>query len=70
MHEEPFWSVPAEALFARLESSAQGLPGAAADARLATLGPNAIGERTDVAVYRLLLRQFQSCCGSFRARSF
>jgi Mg2+-importing ATPase len=53
-----FWSMPAPALLAALETTPEGLGEEAAAARLACFGPNVLGEtpRTDAAV--LLLRQF------------
>ncbi|WOB10601.1 magnesium-translocating P-type ATPase [Piscinibacter gummiphilus] len=56
----PDWSLPADELLQRHASRRSGLGSAEARARLQQHGPNAIDERTSVAIWRLALRQVSS----------
>ena len=58
--EQPDWSLPADELLQRHASRRTGLATADAQARLQQHGPNAIDERTSVALWRLALRQVSS----------
>jgi len=55
-----FWSHPADALTADLESTPQGLTSAVATVRLRGEGPNLVGAADRVSAPRLLLKQFTS----------
>ena len=55
-----YWSLPADALLAKLGSSPRGLTAQQAGARLARVGPNAVEPAQRAAALRLLLRQFRS----------
>lgn len=58
--DRPDWSLPADELLQRHASQRSGLGSADAQARLQQHGPNAIDERTSVALWRLALRQVSS----------
>lgn len=55
-----FWGMPATQLLQSLATSARGLDSAQVRARQARFGPNALDERGDAVVVRLLLRQYAS----------
>ena len=57
---DAYWSLPSDALLARLRSSPRGLTSRQARARLGRVGPNAVESAPRAAALRLLLRQFQS----------
>ena len=57
---ERFWSRPAAELLAELGSGSGGLSAAEAQRRLAQAGPNSVAPGRELAVGRLLLRQFSS----------
>jgi Mg2+-importing ATPase len=56
----PDWSLSAAELLQRHGSRAGGLSRTEAEALLRRHGPNAVDERTSIAVWRLVLRQFAS----------
>jgi Mg2+-importing ATPase len=58
--DNPYWSVPTAELLARLDSRQAGLAAAAAEARLAEVGPNALDARRRLSWLRLVLRQVRS----------
>jgi magnesium-transporting ATPase (P-type) len=58
--KDPFWSVPASELLQRLETTAQGLTGAEAEARLSRYGANSLKPKRELSWPGLLLGQFKS----------
>ena len=58
--DRPDWSLAADELLQRHASRRSGLASADAQARLQQHGPNAIDERTSIALWRLALRQVSS----------
>ena len=57
---ETYWSLPAEALFARLRSSPEGLSAGEAAERLASVGANALAVRRPETPLSVFLRQVNS----------
>ena len=56
----PFWSVPAAELLRRLETTAQGLTGEEARARLERYGANSLKPKAELSWPGLLFGQFKS----------
>ncbi|MEO6115217.1 MAG: HAD-IC family P-type ATPase, partial [Pseudolysinimonas sp.] len=55
-----YWGETPDQLFAGLDSSPSGLSSAQAEAKLAVVGPNVVGESKSTSAARLLARQFLS----------
>lgn len=56
----PYWSLPADALLATLDSTAAGLTSGEAAARLQRDGPNSVSDDRTAATWRLFARQVES----------